>query len=111
SITLKGTYNNTDFTYDLEEFLEACLAPSNSMISVHNTVIEHFQNNNRFLDGLPLFIIRRHGSRAGEQGSLMRRRGWIVRFDNAYIVYADNFFPGHFFEAGYYISNFGISDL
>src|SRR5688500_9949665 len=59
SIILKGTYKNTDFTYDLEEFLETCLAPSNSMISVHNAVIEHFQNNNRFLDGLPLFIIRR----------------------------------------------------
>ena len=77
----------------------------------NKAIIDYFKNQNHFIDGLPIYIIRRHGSRSGEIGSTMRRRGWLVRFNNAWIVYADNFFSRHFFEASYLVNDIDSAQI
>jgi hypothetical protein len=102
-ININFEFNGVNTSYNIDQYLTMNLAPKEQIIKLHLALVEYL-NNNSFKDGLPLYLIRRHGSRSGIEGSKMRRRGWLVRFDNAYIVYADNFFPRHFFESTYYVS-------
>jgi len=91
-------------SYTLNKYLDNILGPN--IEKVHELIISHYQNDNIFRDELPLFIVRRHGSYSGEIGSVRRRRGWLVKFRNAWVVYADNFFPRHFFESTYFVNTF-----
>lgn len=85
----------------LEDYLDSILG--SFIENVNDNILSHYNTNNMFINELPLFVIRRHGSYSGEIGSKKRRRGWLVKFNNAWIVYADNFFPRHFFESTYFV--------
>ena len=87
----------------LNDYLDSILG--NNIQKINDRIISHFENGNHFLENLPLYIIRRHGSYSGEEGSIRRRRGWLVKFNNAWVVYADNFFPRHFFESAYFVDS------
>lgn len=96
-------------SYSFSDYLNQTI-PKHA-VKFNEAIIDYFKTKNSFYDELPLFIIRRHGSRAGEEGSKMRRRGWLVRFNNAWIVYADNFLTRHFFEGSYVVDDFKSDDL
>ncbi|GIM55780.1 hypothetical protein CAPN010_21190 [Capnocytophaga cynodegmi] len=95
-----------------DDFLDKCLSPN--LLIVHQRIVNYFNSHNIFLENLPLYLIRRHGSYSGSEGSKRRRRGWIVKFNNAWVVYVDNFISRHFFELSYFVKTnfeYEYSDL
>ena len=109
-ITLEFFKNDlSESKINLNEYLDGILG--NHIEKMNDRLIKHYETNNKFKDNLPLFIIRRHGSYSGDEGSLRRRRGWLVKFNNAWVVYADNFFPRHFFESTYFVDSGSDSEF
>ena len=107
-------YNNENrnlVRFQFDEYLSKVLANSDLMLKIHESIVSHFENYNKFWNDLPLFLIRRHGNYKGEVGGRKRRRGWMVKFNDAWIIYVDNFFPRHFFEAPYFIDSIELSDI
>ena len=104
-------YKNEILTKELSlnDYLDSILG--NNVQKINDRIIANFESGNHFIENLPLFIIRRHGSYSGDEGSLRRRRGWLVKFNNAWIVYADNFFPRHFFESAYFVDSGSDSEF
>jgi hypothetical protein len=96
-------YNNNNLIeqFPLTFYLDSILG--GNMMSINNRIISHYTEYNHFNDNLPLYLIRRHGSYSGFNGGLRRRRGWLIQFKNAWIVYADNFFSRHVFDATYFV--------
>lgn len=101
--------NSKKESINFDDYLDKYL-PKN-IEYIHQQLYNYIYSNNKFIDGLPLYIIRRHGAYSGESGSIKRRRGWLVRFNNAWILYADNFVSRHFFELSYFINKDFNKDL
>ena len=93
--------NNLVNQFSLTYYLDSILG--GNMMSINNQIISHYIDYNHFNDNFPLYLIRRHGSYSGPVGGPRRRRGWLVKFNNAWIVYADNFFSRHVFDATYFV--------
>lgn len=94
----------------LDDLLRRTLPPFERVLTVSEAILNHFESN-LYKDGLPLFLVRRHGSHSGIEGSARRRRGWMVKFDNAYVVFLDNFFARHIFEYCYFASQFDGAEI
>lgn len=84
---------------------------SQNVLKIHESIVEYYSEYNKFLDDLPLFIVRRHGTHSGPEGGQRRRRGWLVKFNNAWIVYADNFISRHMFEYNYFSDSLNPQEL
>lgn len=89
-------------TINFDDYLDKYLPKNKEYI--HEQLYEYIYLKNKFIDELPIYIIRRHGTYSGDVGSRKRRRGWLVKFNNAWILYADNFVSRHFFELSYFIN-------
>lgn len=100
---------NDTLRLTLQELLQRTLPATTSMMQVHNAVLAYCHHN-QYKHELPLFFVRRHGSATSEKGD-RRRRGWMVKFNNAYVVYADNFLTRHFFEYVYFASHIDKEDI
>lgn len=103
-------YEGAEMVLPLQDLLKRTLPPAVGVSAVHNAVLA-YTDQNEFLEGLPLFFVRRHGSYSGEEGSGRRRRGWVVKFHNAYVVFADNFLARHFFEFSYFADDLKSEEI
>jgi hypothetical protein len=101
---------NETQSYPLDELLRLTLPAKENIQLVHKAIVDYYQHNN-YKDGLPLYFVRGHGGHKDTEAESRRRRGWMVKFKNAYIVYADNFLTRHFFEYTFFASQVTYQDI
>lgn len=104
NILISYNINGVPIEIDFFSFLENHLPPFQNILNLHLVLRDYFVNFTPFLDGLPIYCIRSHHNPDPPNDST-RRRGWVVKFENAFIVYSDNYIVRHFFELPYFVSH------